>query len=109
MPSRPRGEPTRPRGEPTRHRTKPKFDIPAQTEPVETPAGWVYRGEAEEPSAAPPKPSADPEPAETTRNPFLMVGEGLALVGIGSMILTYRATLGMMGMIAMPIRLLRRD
>ena len=96
----------------SRHRAKPKFDIPA-TEPVETPAGWVYRGEPEkreaEQTPEPPKQAAVPEPSETPRNPYLMVGEGLVLIGMGSMILTYRAAMGMM---TMPMRLagiLRRE
>jgi len=94
---------------------KPSFDI--ATEPIaqEAAASWVYRPDiveavqveamSVEPAAPPPPPpSAIPRSPEPD-NPFLMVGEGLFLISMGTMKLTYYA---MRGMIVAPIRLAAR-
>ena len=97
---------------PSRHRSKPKFDIPVEAAAPEPSVGWVYRAEAEAtpaPAIAAPAtqtlypreaPAAPPE--KSSPNPFLMIGEGLYLVGLGSVTLMYRATSELIGM---PMRL----
>ena len=84
----------------SRHRSKPKFDIPVETTAAEPAVGWVYRAEEEEPAppvsgprierSAPVSVSTQPKKV-STRNPFVMVGEGLFLVGLGTMTIVLRA------------------
>ncbi|HVW10992.1 MAG TPA: hypothetical protein VHC90_20550 [Bryobacteraceae bacterium] len=98
-------EPPRPRA---KAKAKPKFDIPVETSPVEPSSGWVYRAEA--------APVAEVLRTETPRaetqrkheepsEPFEMIGEGMFLIGLGSLRLLYRAA---SGFISAPMRLAGR-
>ena len=100
----------------SRHRAKPKFDIPVESASAEPTVGWVYRAELEE--VALPAPQAESAPHSASagaeavsagaeadaaatnatgtkktarRDPFVMMGEGLFLVGLGAMTLVIRA------------------
>lgn len=84
----------------SRHRSKPKFDVPAEPALQEPSVGWVYRAESEKVSAVSPGNAAAPV-VENMTNPFVMVGEGFFLVGLGAVALMATAVRGLIGV---PIR-----
>jgi hypothetical protein len=80
----------------TRHKSKPKFEIPVETESPVEPVAWVYRTDdapATPPPAAP-SPAAQGQKKEPSKtNPFLVAGIGLILVGA--------ATVGFVSLVAL--------
>lgn len=83
----------------SRHKSKPNFDVPVETAPPEASIGWVYRAEE---IAQPAHQSESHGTDASPRNPFMMVGEGLFLIGLGTVKLVYRAATGLA---ALPMRL----
>ena len=73
--------------------------MPVETAPQETPVGWVYRANDVLPApTSAPLPQAQSKPVEagtSPGNPFLMVGAGLFLIGIGTLDFMSRAAYGM--------------
>lgn len=93
---------------------KPKFEISPEplAQPEAPSATWVYRADPVETPhiepVAPPPPQPRISSAETSTssdNPFLMVGEGLFLISLGTMKLAWYAA---RGLIVAPVRLASR-
>jgi hypothetical protein len=80
-----------------RHKNKPKFEIPVEAESAVAPVAWVYRTDDDPttpPPPAAPSPAAQGQTKEPSkRNPFLMAGMGLLLVGA--------ATVGLISLVAL--------
>lgn len=86
-------------------KAKPKFDIPVEPAAPEVSAAWAYRADPVEtpaplPATAPPPPAA--ETSTSSDNPFLMVGEGLFLISLGTIKLAWYAACGL---VVAPMRL----
>jgi len=93
-----------------RRKSKPKFEIPTETDSSDAPVGWVYRADAvpamaPEVSAGTAPPPAAPRAVEETgkTNPLLVAGMGLVFVAVGSMGLVSVVALGLF---SAPIRMM---
>jgi hypothetical protein len=89
-----------------RHKSKPKFEVPVETESPVAPVAWVYRTDdvptpplpaapsPAAPSPAAPSPAAQRQTKESSKsNPFLVAGMGLFLIGA--------ATVGFVSLVAL--------